>query len=470
MRAESIRLAVLSLAIALMLTSALTSHPARADDLDTLAARVQVLEDREAIRALIMAYGQAHDHRDYRRFASLFAADGEWIGGLGSARGPEAIFALMDERIGHDPQPAGSGTFHVMTNDQIEIDGDRASATTKWIYLTPGEDGSPRPTYLGHYDDEFIRENGEWKFLRRQSISDISPLAANSANETRQEREARLRATLPDTPGTGPFPAMKTTDPRLPEQVVYRPRDLESLGDTRLGVYAFGNGGCTDDAAHTRLHLLEIASHGYLAIAPGRVYSGPGALARPEQPPGEDVPTRAGQLAEAIDWALAENERQGSPYYGRIDPDAVAVSGFSCGGLQALMNADDPRVATAVIMNSGLFVDGPTRMAGMEVTKSLLDELHFPTLYILGGPTDIAYENGMDDFERIDHVPVAVANIDKGHGGTYWEPNGGPAAAVALDWLNWQLRGDRQAARTFTGARCGLCTDPEWTYESKGIE
>ena len=143
-------------------------------DIASLAARVQVLEDREAIRALILAYGEAHDGRDYRTFADLFAAEGEWVGGLGSAKGPEAIFELMDSTIGHDPQPGGSGTYHVMTNDQIEIDGDRASATTKWIYLTPAEDGgAPRMVFLGHYDDEFIRENGEWKFLRREAPVDL---------------------------------------------------------------------------------------------------------------------------------------------------------------------------------------------------------------------------------------------------------------------------------------------------------
>jgi uncharacterized protein (TIGR02246 family) len=152
------------------------AHPARADDLQALAARVQVLEDREAIRALILAYGQAHDHRDYRTFAGLFATNGEWIGGLGSAQGPDAIFALMDKSIGHNPLPQGSGTFHVMTNEQIEIDGDRASSTTKWLYLLPDDDQSPKLTYLGHYADQFIRERGQWKFLRRQSFSDISPL------------------------------------------------------------------------------------------------------------------------------------------------------------------------------------------------------------------------------------------------------------------------------------------------------
>jgi uncharacterized protein (TIGR02246 family) len=143
------------------------------DDTASLAKRVQVLEDREAIRALIMAYGEAHDNRDYRKFASLFASNGEWVGGLGSAKGPEAIFELMDRTIGHNPQPGGSGTYHVMTNDQIRIDGDRASATTKWIYVTPGENNRPTLVYLGHYLDEFVRENGEWKFLRREAPAAI---------------------------------------------------------------------------------------------------------------------------------------------------------------------------------------------------------------------------------------------------------------------------------------------------------
>jgi 3-phenylpropionate/cinnamic acid dioxygenase small subunit len=144
-----------------------------ADDLESLAARLDVLEAREEIRALIMAYGQAHDNRDYRTFSNLFASNGEWVGGLGSAKGPQAIFELMDRTIGHNPQPNGSGTYHVMTNDQIKIDGDRASSTTKWLYVTPGENNTPTLVFLGRYVDEFIRENGEWKFLRREAPADI---------------------------------------------------------------------------------------------------------------------------------------------------------------------------------------------------------------------------------------------------------------------------------------------------------
>jgi dienelactone hydrolase len=194
-------------------------------------------------------------------------------------------------------------------------------------------------------------------------------------------------ADAPDSRGTGPFPAIKEIDPGLPEQVVYRPADLGALGQTKLGIYAFGNGACSDDAASARQHLLQIASYGYVAIAPGRVYSGPGRTEREPGPPPNptsDSPTRPQQLIEAIDWVLAENERAGSRYYQRIDPNAIAVSGFSCGGMQALVDAHDPRIGTVVIMNSGLF-PGETSMGGMTATKELLNELHTPVIYILGG-------------------------------------------------------------------------------------
>ena len=278
---------------------------------------------------------------------------------------------------------------------------------------------------------------------------------------------------IPDTPGTGPFAPIKEIDAGLPDQVVYRPADLAALGDTKLGLYVFGNGGCSNDGASARLHLLNVASHGYLAIAPGGIYNGPGKTEAPARPADTSIqhyaPTRPAQLRAAIDWALAENKRSGSRYYGRIDPAQIAISGFSCGGVQALTISADPRVKTVVIMNSGLFVDGETRMGAMVEKKDRIKDLHTPTLYVLGGPTDIAYANGMDDYEKINHVPVAVANIAKGHGGTYWEPNGGAAAKVVIDWLQWQLRGSTDASRAFVGSSCGLCDDPAWEYQSKGL-
>ena len=98
------------------------------------------------------------------------------------------------------------------------------------------------------------------------------------------ERQAALNK-LPDSPGTGRFPALKQEVASLPDHVVYRPADLGKLGAVKLGLYIFGNGACANDGASARLHLLEIASHGYLAIAPGRIRSGPGAVKPADEPP-----------------------------------------------------------------------------------------------------------------------------------------------------------------------------------------
>jgi dienelactone hydrolase len=138
------------------------------------------------------------------------------------------------------------------------------------------------------------------------------------------------------------------------------------------------------------------------------------------------------QLSDAIDWAIAQNADKDSPYYKKIDVKNVAVSGMSCGGLQTLEIAPDPRVTTTVVCNSGILPIPNTGMPGMpNLAKDQLKKLHTPTLYILGGESDIAYNNGMDDYKRIEHVPVFVANMDVGHGGTYRQPHGGEFAKVA---------------------------------------
>jgi len=294
----------------------------------------------------------------------------------------------------------------------------------------------------------------------------IACFAAGAVAQQPAEINAR-----PDTPGSGRFPAMKEEVASLAKHVVYRPKDLGALGGTKLGVVAWGNGGCSDDGASSRFHLLEIASHGYLVIASGRILSGPGAPPaepRPAAQPGTIPPprTQASDLTDAITWAHAENQRSGSPYFGRIDPALVAYSGWSCGGLQALQVAKDPRVKALVLHNTGVLNEG-RGIPGLDVRKDVLQTLHTPAIYILGGPTDIAYPNGMDDFKRIAHVPVAVANLPVGHGGTFAQSDGGAAASVAVSWLEWQLRGDTRSGARFTGDDCGLCRDPQWSFERK---
>lgn len=290
------------------------------------------------------------------------------------------------------------------------------------------------------------------------------PSPADAARDAAQRAAAEK---LPDAAGTGPYKAIKEVDPTLRNHVVYRPAVLPR--DRKLGVILWGNGGCREDGASARQHLGELASHGYLVIAPGAILSGPGAPPPVPEPPGLYIRTTTADVMAGLDWALAENARRGSRYFGRIDRALIGVAGHSCGGLQAIEAAADPRVKAVIVHNSGVFADGSNPIRGLTVDKAMLAKFHTPVLYILGGPSDVAYPNGTDDFRRIAHVPAMLLNRDVGHGGTFREPNGGAVAQVSARWFDWQLRGDRAAAKTFVGPDCSVCTDSTWTVERKRI-
>ena len=183
--------------------------------------------------------------------------------------------------------------------------------------------------------------------------------------------------------------------------------------------------------------------------------------------------TTANQFADAIDWAQAENVREGSALKGQIDLANIAVMGQSCGGVQAIDAARDPRVKTLGVWNSGLFPD-PKRMwpvAAARVNKTDLAHLKVPAIFITGAPSDVAYKNADDDFERMSGVPLVRAWREKtGHSGTYRETLGGAFAPVAVAWLRWHLQGQEDAARMFKGTACGLCQQTDWHIRTKHID
>lgn len=307
------------------------------------------------------------------------------------------------------------------------------------------------------------------KFFAEHLGAPATEAEAALAAETERSRAAyEVNNALPDTPGTGAYPAVKLVEQGLADHVVYRPKNLQAIQPASLGLVLWGNGSCAADGASARLYLEEIASHGYLVIAPGTIRSGPGGSGQPGvQLPPDLVETTTEDLRAALDWAFAENRRRGSRYFGLIDEKQVAAMGYSCGGLQAVELAADPRIGTLILNNSGIFPDGAQRIRNLQVDKSALKRLHTPVLYILGGPSDVAYQNGMSDFRDIEHVPVMAANIDTGHAGTFFDPDGGAAARVAVAWLQWQLRSDAEAGKMFIGGDCGLCTDEKWTLARK---
>lgn len=280
--------------------------------------------------------------------------------------------------------------------------------------------------------------------------------------------------------GTGPYKAVLMGDPRLPTHAIYRPRDLSPFGERmRLPIVAFANGGCRNSSGEFRNFLSQVASNGFLIVA-----IGPAVNAATQSWEAATGATQSSLLTDGINWAVAENGRNDSPYFGKLDTAKLAVMGQSCGGVQALdIATSDPRISTAVILNSGVVNGTPPRGAGaadgfgsmtpmlQSVTKDRLQNLHSPIAYFIGGASDTAQQYAADDFPRIEKVPVFMANRDVGHyPGTYREPNGGAFAIAVGGWLQWQLKGDQTAAKMFAGASCGLCTDPKWQVERKLIQ
>jgi dienelactone hydrolase len=275
--------------------------------------------------------------------------------------------------------------------------------------------------------------------------------------------------------GSGHYPAVMVTDPTLPTHTIYRPADLKGLGTEQLPIVAWGNGGCSNVGDSAKNFLLEVASHGFLVIAvglPGKPQPTGGVSTAEPRERGPRTQTRSAQLLDALDWAVAQNARAGSDYFGHLNTKQTAVMGHSCGGLQALEVSSDPRVSTSVILDSGILIDPPPfPMPGVVTNdKSELARLHAPLIYIIGGPTDIAYSNAADDFKRIDRVAVFMANTNVGHKGTFAEPNGGIFAQVTSAWLQWRLKHDQAAAKMFVGPQCGLCTDSAWTVQKSRID
>ncbi|MFM2123593.1 MAG: hypothetical protein RL328_44, partial [Acidobacteriota bacterium] len=283
--------------------------------------------------------------------------------------------------------------------------------------------------------------------------------------------------------GTGPYPAILEQDPSLATHTVYRPQDLSKVKG-KMPIIAWGNGGCANNGLSHRNFLMEIASYGFLAVAIGPPQAPPAAAQAKGAPKGgapkgdgKQAPagpaTKSSQLTDAINWALAENNRKGSPYNGKLDASKIAVMGMSCGGIQSYAVATDPRVKLVGIFNSGILPapSGPGQPAMEDVRKDQLDKLHSPIFYVTGDKTDIAYENGLDDFKRITKVPAIHTFKDGvGHGGTYSQPNGGEFAKVAVAMLRWQLKGEKDESKMFVGANCGLCQQAGWHVETKGIK
>jgi uncharacterized protein (TIGR02246 family) len=139
----------------------------------SLERRLRALEDRAAIDRLFADYARHLDARDWHAYSRLFARDGEWTGGTGYAKGPDQIEAMLSERLGANAPPPGPTNYHLVGNPTVELDGDSATAESTWALIVRGEGDTPVLTYFGRYRDRLVREDGRWRFARREAHTEI---------------------------------------------------------------------------------------------------------------------------------------------------------------------------------------------------------------------------------------------------------------------------------------------------------
>lgn len=141
---------------------------------DALDARVRRLEDLDEIRQLVIDYKVALDGKDNAAYAALFAADGTlWCTPELQATGRGAIKELVDGMSGGLLAVQVGTDFHAVANHRIVLDGDIAHGEATWLYFVIGDDGAPQLSKVGHYTDDYVREDGRWRFQRREAVTDV---------------------------------------------------------------------------------------------------------------------------------------------------------------------------------------------------------------------------------------------------------------------------------------------------------
>lgn len=133
-------------------------------------------DDRAAIVDLQARYVMAMDYFDADGYAAVFTEDGvlDWARGL--VEGRAAIHEFMASRTYDftrgapaaetaDGRNWPSTVRHLITNQVIKVEGDKATALTYWIQFNNNQNRNQVEWMLfGSWYDEFAKIDGEWFF------------------------------------------------------------------------------------------------------------------------------------------------------------------------------------------------------------------------------------------------------------------------------------------------------------------
>ena len=165
-------------------------------DLQNILARLQHLEDLEAVRHTWRDYCMRLDSEDWDNLGDVFAEDGvlEMVGldvllpGIdGTYRGRRNIidkFYMPGIAAAANPDAKLFATGHISTNMQIDLDGDEATTLAYFFEIVANN-----TVLIGTYQHRMRRDSDRWRFsFLRISVRYHAELASeNVGGQSLQE-------------------------------------------------------------------------------------------------------------------------------------------------------------------------------------------------------------------------------------------------------------------------------------------
>jgi ketosteroid isomerase-like protein len=120
-----------------------------------------VSQDEDLIRRALSEYSRRCDDGRFEELADLFTEDARMMVLDQVFEGRAALRGYLEM-----VQADGSRGLHVTTNSLIDVDGDRATAATDYLFVRPGAQGLAIIA-AGRYLDELVRDGSRWRFRAR---------------------------------------------------------------------------------------------------------------------------------------------------------------------------------------------------------------------------------------------------------------------------------------------------------------
>ena len=127
-----------------------------------IEARIQQLEDIEAVKRLQAKFCYVNDSFDWKGTVDLFTDDAvAEYGPFGSYNGKAEITKFCRDEL-----PKGlSFLQHMIHNPLVDVSGDKAKGS--WYFETPATQIPTKGVWIaGRYDGEYVKVSGEWKISK----------------------------------------------------------------------------------------------------------------------------------------------------------------------------------------------------------------------------------------------------------------------------------------------------------------